>query len=86
MGGSTAAQEASKLQSTTAERVQHHKVITCVGSSTEPTELKLAVVAGHMIAALGLLNTSSTHLAEPDILILGPILKLFIESTVTGRE
>ena len=67
---------------TATKRVQAHKMIPGVGLAADPAELKLAIVACHVVAALALLYVSFTAGTQPHVLTLSPLLKLLVDSVL----
>jgi hypothetical protein len=49
-----------------------------VGSSTYPTELKLAIITGHVIASFTFLNVSFTHGTQLYVFSSDPFFKLLV--------
>ena len=74
------------LHSGTAEGIQWSKVISRVGLSADPAKLKVAIVASHVVAALGLLDARLADLAEANVFILGPLFELLVNHSVAGGE
>jgi hypothetical protein len=53
-------------------------MVVSVSAPTDPAELKLAIVAGHMIASLTLLNMSFTHRTQLYVFTSDPFFKLLV--------
>lgn len=70
----------------TSEGVEYLVMISCIGIATDPTKLELAIVAGHVIATLTLLNISLAKRTNAHFLIFYPFFKLNIQLPVTGRK
>jgi hypothetical protein len=49
-----------------------------VCAATNPAELKLAIIASHVIASLALFNVSLAHRANTNFLIFSPFIEFFI--------
>ena len=53
-------------------------MISRIGVAADPAELELAIVAGHVIAALAFLNMRLAHGTKTDVLILSPLVELVV--------